>query len=239
MAGRTLLQQARPITFGAKAAGWLLGIVAGRRRLAGLRRRLPVQLGGPVGTLSALGGRGKELVDALAGELDLFAPPASWQTDRGLVAELGAGLAIAAGTAAKIALDVVLLSQSEVGEVTESAPGRSSAMPEKRNPAHAIEARVAYTGAVAQAAVLLGALAGEHERAAGAWQSEWPALSETFRLTAGAVARIREAVDGLIVDPERMRANLGREPDDDELAAARAVVDRALTIYHEKEEDSS
>jgi 3-carboxy-cis,cis-muconate cycloisomerase len=239
IAGRTLLQQARPITFGAKSAGWLHGILAARRRLRGLRRRLPVQLAGPVGTLSGLGRQGKELVEALAEELDLIAPAASWQTDRGLVAELGTALAIAAGTAAKVALDIVLLSQTEVGEVTESAPGRSSAMPEKRNPAHAVEARAAYSGAVAQAGLLLGALAGEHERAAGAWQSEWPALSETFRLSAGAVARTKEAVDGLVVDPERMRANLVREPGDVELAAASAAVDRVLAIYHDEEEDKS
>jgi 3-carboxy-cis,cis-muconate cycloisomerase len=239
MAGRTLLQQARAITFGAKAAGWLLGVVAARRRLARLKERLPVQLAGPVGTLSGLGGQARELVEALAAELDLVAPAASWQTDRGLVAELGAALAIAAGSAAKIALDIVLLSQSEVGEVTEAAPGRSSAMPEKRNPAHAVQARAAYIGAVAQAAQLLGALAGENERAAGAWQSEWPALSETFRLTAGAVARTRDAAEGLVVDPGRMRANLGGEPADDELAAARAAVDRALAIYHGDEEDTS
>jgi 3-carboxy-cis,cis-muconate cycloisomerase len=239
MAGRTLLQQARPITFGAKAAGWLLAIVGARRRLARLRRRLPVQLAGPVGTLSGLGVRGRDLVEALAEELDLAAPPAPWQTDRGLVAELGAALAIASGSAAKIALDVVLLSQTEVGEVAEAAPGRSSAMPEKQNPAHAVEARVAHAGAVAQAALLLGALAGEHERAAGAWQGEWRALSETFRLTAGAVARAREAVDGLVVNSGRMRANLVREPGADDLAAATAAVDAALAIYHHEEEDTS
>jgi 3-carboxy-cis,cis-muconate cycloisomerase len=231
MAGRTLLLRARPITFGFKAAGWLVGVVEARRRLVTIRHeRLALQLGGPVGTGESYGDTFVGLRAQIARELGLAEPPFSWQTDRGRVAELGSALAVAAGAAAKIALDVILLSQTEVGEVAEASAGRSSAMPEKRNPARSVLARTAFSGAVAQAGMLLGAMAGEHERSAGAWQSEWPALSEAFRSAAGAVARAREAITDLVVDERRMLANLGPGRLDG-VESAGAQVDIALELY--------
>ncbi|HKF19547.1 MAG TPA: 3-carboxy-cis,cis-muconate cycloisomerase [Candidatus Dormibacteraeota bacterium] len=239
MVGRTLLQQARPITFGFKAAMWLMGVLDARRRLAAIRAgRLALQLGGPVGTLDTFGPRASELVTRLARELGLAEPELPWHSTRGRVAELGSALSIAAGAAAKIALDLSLLAQTEVGEVAEAAGGPSSAMPHKRNPARAVEARSAFAGVTAQACVLHAAMAGEHERSAGTWQSEWPALSEAFRLTAGAVGRTREALTGLQVDTGRMRDNLGRlegSGQSEDLASAQALVDRALAIYHREE----
>ena len=209
MPGRTLLQHAVPISFGLKAAGWLLGVLAASERLAEIRRtRLSLQLGGAAGTLSGFGGKGLVVSAGLADSLGLAEPAMPWHSERTRVAELGAALAIAAGAAGKIALDLSLLAQTEVAEVAEDAPGGSSAMPHKRNPVAAIEADACSRGAAAQAAVLLGSLRAEHERAAGAWQAEWPALSEAFRLTAGAVARARTALEGLRVDEARMRANL-------------------------------
>lgn len=237
MSGRTLLVQARPITFGLKAATWLAGIIDARERLADIRgRRLAAQLGGAVGTLDAFGPSGARVVADVARELGLAVPePLPWHSDRGRIAELGAALAMAAGSAAKIALDVILLSQTEVGEVAEAAPGRSSAMPDKRNPAHAVMARAAFAGTVAQAGLLTAAMAGEHERSAGAWQSEWHALSEAFRLAAGTVARTREALTDLAVNDDRMRANLG--PAQTESENAGALVDRALEFYRTREAD--
>jgi 3-carboxy-cis,cis-muconate cycloisomerase len=236
MAGRTLLVRARPITFGFKAATWLMGVLDARTRLLAIRaHRLAVQLGGPVGTRAAFGAQGDRLVSELARELGLADPgPLAWHADRGRIGELGAALVIAAGAAAKIALDVILLSQTEVGEVVGASPGRSSSMPGKSNPAHAIEARTAFALVQAQVGVLLATMAGEHERSAGAWQAEPPALMDAFRLSAGAVARTRDALDGLEVMEDRMRANLGpTEPGDLEAAAAR--VDRALELYHAQE----
>ena len=239
MAGRTLLQQARPISFGFKAAMWLMGVLDARRRLAAIRRgRLAVQLGGPVGTLDSFGPRAAELVSCLARELGLVEPELPWHSTRGRIAELGSALSIAAGAAAKIALDLSLLAQTEVGEVAEAAGGRSSAMPHKRNPARAVEARSAFAGVTAQAGVLHAAMVGEHERSAGAWQSEWPALSEAFRLSAGAVGRTLEALTGLQVDIGRMRDNLGwleGSGQSEDLASAQALVDRALAIYQAEE----
>jgi 3-carboxy-cis,cis-muconate cycloisomerase len=215
MPGRTLLQQALPITFGLKAAGWLVAVEEAGDRLAVVRRqRLAVQLGGAAGTMAALGERGPEVVAALARELQLAEPVLPWHTARARVAELGAALAVAAGAAGKIALDVALLAQTEVGEVSEGSPGGSSALPQKRNPAAAVEVRAAARAAVAQAGLLLGLMDHEHERAAGSWQAEWPALTELLLLTSGAAGRAREMLEQLVVDDERMLANLakGGEP---------------------------
>ncbi|MGH7763763.1 MAG: lyase family protein [Candidatus Dormibacteraceae bacterium] len=233
MIGRTLLQSALPITFGLKCANWLMGVVEARRLLSELKRnRLTVQLGGPVGTLDAFAGRGFELVEAMASQLGMPAPELPWHTSRGRVAELGAGLAIAGGAAAKIALDVLLLSQDEVGEVSEANWGRSSSMSHKRNQVHAVEARAAFDGAAAQAGLLLRSIPGEHERAAGPWQAEWPAVSEAFRLAAGAVNRTTETLTGLRVDTIRMRQNLLRgSAGTADSGAAQEIIDRALVAY--------
>jgi 3-carboxy-cis,cis-muconate cycloisomerase len=208
MAGRTLLQQALPITFGLKAAGWLGGVLAASDALLAARSRLAVQLGGAAGTLSAFGDRGPEVVSQLSAGLQLAEPILPWHAERSRVALLGSALGVAAGTAGKIALDVALLMQTEVAEVSEPAPGGSSAMPHKRNPVAAVEIDAAVRGAQAQAAVLLSAMRAEHERAAGAWQAEWPALSDALLLTGGAVGRAAAMVGGLRVDERRMRGNL-------------------------------
>ena len=206
ISGRTLLQQAVPTTFGLKAASWLVGIVHARGRLA--QMRLPAQLGGAAGTLAALGDGGLGVARLYAHELDLPEPQLPWHADRQRVAELGAALALAAGVAGKIAGDIVLLSQTEVGEVAESAGGASSTMPQKQNPVASVRAIACARQARGHASVLLAALDGEHERAAGAWQSEWAALSGALACAGGAAANVAEALAGLQVDAERMRQNL-------------------------------
>ncbi len=233
MAGRTLLNRALPITFGLKCANWMTGVLEARRSLAVFQKdRMAVQLGGPVGTLDAFGERGFEATSLLAQRLGLAAPEIPWQTTRNRIAELVTGLAIAAGAAAKIAFDLLLLSQDEVAEVAAANPGRSSSMPHKRNFVQAVEARVAFAGVAAQAGMLIGLSPGEHERAAGSWQAEWPAVSEALRLTAGAVDRTTHALTGLQVDTARMRSNLSTASRDlPDIGASEALVDRALAIY--------
>jgi 3-carboxy-cis,cis-muconate cycloisomerase len=209
MAGRTLLQQALPVTFGLKAAGWLVAVLDARRRLIELRASgLAVQLGGAAGTLAALGDAGERVLAELAAELDLPEPALPWHTARGRVGELAGALAVAAGALGKVALDLVLLAQTEVGEVAEADAGGSSTLPHKRNPGAAVRARACALRAQAAASAVLGAMAQEHERAAGAWQAEWEPLRAALALTGGAAAALREALDRLEVDPERMRANL-------------------------------
>jgi len=240
MAGRTLLQQATPITFGLKAAQWLTAAVAAER---GLQTALPAQLGGASGTLAAFGDRGPEILQAYAKELGLDTPVLPWHTNRVPVARIGASLAIAAGVVAKIATDVALLAQTEVAEVRESAEGGSSTMPHKRNPVGSTLARACAAGAQEAGALLVRGVH-EHERATGAWQAEWRALSDALALTGGAASWMRETLEGLEVDTERMRSNivdetlseaqrLGIEADEPEdyLGASGAFVDRAVEVY--------
>ncbi len=210
MAGRTMLQQAVPTTFGLKAAGWLVAVLDARARLTQLQDGgLAAQLGGAVGTLAAMGERGPEIARLYARELDLVAPALSWHTNRIRVAEIGAALQIAAGAVAKIGLDVLLLAQTEIAEVREGGEGGgSSAMPQKRNAVGAMRARAAFELTRAHASVLTGGLAQEHERAAGAWQAEWEALSGALQYAGGAAAALAGSLEGLEIDAARMRANL-------------------------------
>jgi len=212
MAARTLLQQALPTTFGLKAAGWLIAIVEARSELARVRRsRLAVQFGGAAGTMAALSDRGLDVARELATELGLEEPTLPWHTARARVVEIASALGVAAGVAGKVAFDVVLLAQTEVGEVSKRAiagRGGSSALPQKRNPVDAIEILAAVRGINAQVAVLLATMVQEHERAAGAWQAEWPAFAETLRLAGGAVSRLASMLAALQVDPKRMQRNL-------------------------------
>jgi 3-carboxy-cis,cis-muconate cycloisomerase len=209
MAGRTLLQQALPTTFGLKAAGWLVALLDARGRLAAVP--FAVQLGGAGGTLASLGDAGPRVLAALAAELGLDEPTVPWHTDRGRVGQLGAALALAAGTVEKVAQDIVLLAQTEVGEVAEASSGGrggSSTLPHKRNPVGSALAIACARRVRGETSILLGAMAQEHERAAGAWQAEWEAVSGSLAHTGGAVASLREALDGLEVRPERMSENL-------------------------------
>jgi 3-carboxy-cis,cis-muconate cycloisomerase len=251
IAGRTLLQQAVPTTFGLKAAGWLVAVLEARRRLKSIRQNgLAVQLGGAAGTLAALGEAGPEVLRLFAEELELHEPVAPWHTNRVGIAELGAALDVAAGVLAKIGLDVGLLSQTEVAEVREAEGGVSSTMPQKRNPIGSVLAVACARQVHAQASVLTAALPQEHERALGAWHSEWPALRSALAYTGGAAAGARRALEGLEVDTDRMRENLdptvmaekasfmpAQELDLDPesyLGSAETFVDRALAAYREE-----
>jgi 3-carboxy-cis,cis-muconate cycloisomerase len=240
MAGRTLLQQAVPTTFGAKAATWLVALQVSLERL----RDYPflAQLGGAAGTLAPFGDRGPEVVSAFAAELDLGARALPWHVLREPWADLGALLDLVAQACAKVGLDVVLLAQTEVGEVAEAAGGGSSTMPHKQNPVRAVLARACARIVHANAGVLASG-EHEHERAAGAWHAEWAALSEALAYTGGATAAIRECLDGLEVFPERMRENMRPElyserdrleiDDVEYLGSACAFVDAALARRRE------
>jgi 3-carboxy-cis,cis-muconate cycloisomerase len=212
MAGRTLLQQAVPVTFGLVAAGWLTAIDEARQELHRVRStRLAIQFGGAAGTLASLGDRGPEVAGLLGEELGLPVPALPWHTNRLRIIELAAALAAACAALGKIARDVTLLAQTEVAEVHEApAPGRgaSSTMPHKHNPVAAIT----ILGHTRQAPGLLATLASaaeqEHQRAAGAWHSEWQPLTALLTLTGSACSWSTELLRRLQVDPARMRANL-------------------------------
>ena len=231
MIGRTLLQQAVPVTFGLVAAGWLTSLDEAREGLAAVgSQRLAVQFGGAAGTLASLGDAGQRVALLFAEELGLALPVLPWHTDRLRIIDVGAALARVAAALGKIARDVTLLAQSEVGEVREgpgpeqrgpeqrgpeqqgaaASPrrGGSSAMPHKRNPV----AAVAVLGCTKQVPGLLATLTAaseqELQRAAGAWHAEWEPLAALLRLTGSASSWAAELLAGLVVDTSRMAANL-------------------------------
>ncbi|WP_231618870.1 3-carboxy-cis,cis-muconate cycloisomerase [Nonomuraea sp. SBT364] len=258
MAARTLTQQAVPTTFGLKAAGWRKLAADARDRLRAVHRTLPAQLGGAAGTLAAfhpahfptdapgVAGRpgpgadaGLLLVARFAGEVGLAEPALPWHVLRTPVADLAGALAFTAGALGKIAADVLVLSRTEIGELSEGVGGGSSSMPHKHNPVRATMIAAASRQAPALASILYGSLAAEDERPAGAWHAEWQPLRETLRLVAGAARDAAELVAGLRVHPDRMRANLrvpGAPADRDApvrlprqaTGSAGALVDRAL-----------
>jgi len=221
MIGRTLLQQAVPVTFGLVAAGWLTSLDEARAGLDSVGPRLAVQFGGAAGTLAGYlqyAGDGAEaatvlaeLVDAFADETGLAAPVLPWHALRTPVTDLGAALAHTTGALGKIAVDVLVLARTEIGELAEPAVagrGASSAMPHKRNPVLSTLIRSAALQVPALAAVLAQCLPHEDERSAGVWHAEWQPLREALRLTGGAAHTAVELVRGLTVDPERMAGNL-------------------------------
>ncbi|MEV1065816.1 adenylosuccinate lyase family protein [Streptomyces sp. NPDC050263] len=221
LAGRTLTQHAVPTTFGLKAAGWLQSVGDALARVRAVASALPAQLGGAAGTLAAYGeyaalDGGKadsamELLRPFAQALELAEPVLPWHTARTPVADLGAVLQQVTGALGKFALDVQTLSRTEIGELSEPAAagrGGSSAMPQKRNPALATLIVSAARQVPAHALVLAQCMLAEDERPAGAWHAEWQPLREALRLAGGAAHTAVELAEGLVVHPERMRANL-------------------------------
>jgi 3-carboxy-cis,cis-muconate cycloisomerase len=212
MAGRTHLQHALPITFGYKCAVWLAPFLDHLPRLEELSRRvLTVQFGGAVGTLASLGDKGRAVTEGLARELGLAAPVSPWHVNRERIVETGSVLGLVCGSLAKIATDVILLMQSEIGEVFEphqAGRGGSSTMPQKRNPIACEYILAAQRSVHALLPLLFQAMAGDQERATGPWQSEWVALPQIFVLTAGALAHGLTLARDMTVDGVRMRRNL-------------------------------
>src|SRR5579862_1781216 len=237
MIGRTMLRHAVPVTFGLVAAGWLTALDEAAGGLAAVSStRLAVQFGGAAGTVASLGDDGPRVAALLAEELGLAVPVLPWHTDRLRIIDLAAALARVTAALGKIARDVTLLAQSEIGEVSEGngvqgAPaagqngsaghataasprrGGSSAVAHKHNPV----AAVAILGCTRQVPGLVATLVAcaeqEHQRAAGAWHAEWEPLTALLRLTASAAGWAAELLPGLVVDAPRMAANLAATKD--------------------------
>ena len=210
--GRSNLQQATPITFGYKMASILAGIERHRERLEQLKPRVLMgEFGGASGTLSSLEKGAMETQAGLMKELGLAQPLISWHTVRDTFAEVGAFLGLVGGSLGKIAMDVKLLMQTEVGEVFEPfAPGRgsSSTMPQKRNPISCLYIHANVSVARQHAAALMDAMVADHERSTGPWEIEWIAMPEIFCLIAGALKQTKFIIKGLEVDATRMRSNM-------------------------------
>jgi 3-carboxy-cis,cis-muconate cycloisomerase len=217
MAGRTHGQQALPVSFGLKVAGWLAPLLRHAKRLDEIAPRLlVVQFGGAAGTLAALEDRGLAVAEALAAELNLEAPLMPWHAQRDSFVEFAGWLSLVSGTLGKMAQDIILLAQTELGEVAESAEqgrGGSSTMPQKSNP---ITSELILAAARANAALLSGlhqAQIQEQERATHGWQVEWLTLPQMIMLTGGALRHAVYLAKNLQVDAAAMRANLARAHD--------------------------
>ncbi len=212
MVARTWMQQALPTTFGFVVAGWLDAVLRDAARLAAMKERvLALQFGGAVGTLAALHGRGLDVAQRLSEELHLPLPAISWHAQRDRIAELASTLLIFTGTLAKIARDVSLHAQTEVGELSEAwvqGRGGSSTMPHKRNPVHCAAILANAQRINALAGLLIAATPSEYQRGLGTWQAEWETLPELFRLIGGAFEHATALLGGLQVHADRMLANL-------------------------------
>jgi len=214
MAGRTHGQQALPVSFGFKVAGWLAPLLRHRNRLSGQRvGLLQLQFGGAAGTLAALGEKGLAVMQGLAQELDLNLPVMPWHSQRDGYGEFAGWLSMLSAGLAKMAQDVILLAQNEVGEVMESSGedrGGSSAMPQKRNP---IVSELIIAAARTNASLLSAmhnAMIQEHERATHGWQIEWLTLSQMILLTGGTLKNALFLAENLKINEINMRENLER-----------------------------
>jgi len=209
---RTLLQAAGVTTFGWKFAHAALALDRGRRRVrTTARASLAVALAGPTGNLEAFGEHGATLRAALAQALGLADPGASWHSHRDQWVALATDTALLVGTTAKIAGDLALMAQTEVGEVRMPASdrtGRSSAMPHKRNPVLAMRVLAASHPVPGIVAGLLAGMRQAHERGLGEWQSglaQWPVL---FAQAIDSTAALAALLETLEVDPVRARDNI-------------------------------
>lgn len=212
MLGRTLLQPAPPITFGLKAAGWYGAIRRGHDHLeAAFADALVLQLGGASGSLAALGSRGIAVGKRVAEHLGLNYPDAPWHTHRDRLAAVVCACGILVGSIGKMARDVSLLMQAEVGEASEpggAGRGGSSTMPQKRNPIACAIALAAADRVPGLVAAFLSQMVQEHERAVGGSQAEWTTVAAVVQSTGVAIASMAEAAEKLVVNPKRMRENL-------------------------------
>ena len=239
LAGRTHGQQALPISFGLKVAGWLAPLIRHAERLDEISPRLlVVQFGGAAGTLAALGDQGLAVMDGLAGELGLAAPVMPWHAQRDNLVEFAGWLSLLTGSLGKMAEDIILLAQTEVGEVSESAEegrGGSSTMPQKSNP---ITSELILAAARTNASLLSAlhqAQIQEHERATHGWQVEWLTLPQMIVLTGGALRHAGYLAKNLQVDQGKMRENITHA--DDVILAEAAVFTLAKTMPRSKADE--
>ena len=208
MLGRTLLQPAAPVTFGLKAASWLGAVTRSWRSWAAAHdHAMVLQFGGGAGTLAVLGADGVAVEQALAHELDLAVPDAPWHAHRDRLAALVAAGGVYTMTLGKIARDISLLMQHEVGEAFEPGGG-SSAMPHKRNPSGCAVVLAAATRMPGLVATMLASGTHEHERAVGGWHAEGPVVADAIQTTGSALSAMADVVEALTVDPARMRQNI-------------------------------
>lgn len=213
----TFLQPAVPTTVGLRVAGWLSPTVRHAAAVRQAQSGLPLQLGGPTGSLEALGPQALAVQDGVGAALGLRVPELPWHTDRSHLADLAGHLERVAGTMAKIGTDLALLAHRDVARMRG---GESSSMPDKHNPIDAVRAVATADACRAAASVVTGGRPHELERGVGGWHAEWWAMPMAFQTCAASVEAIGRAVDTLTLPPE----DVDRGP----TVAAATFVDRVV-----------
>jgi 3-carboxy-cis,cis-muconate cycloisomerase len=215
MAGRTHGQQAVPTTFGAQLAPLLAEFARTTERLAATRREAAkLSLYGAGGTSAAAGSTSGRVRAAMADRLGLAADNVPWHTSRDSLITIGHVASLVTGACARLARNVIDLSRTEIGEIHEADGlhrGASSTMPQKANPilAEGIIGMSAIAGPLV--AALSRAAEVPQERAAGEWQIEWHVLPQVLQLASSCLTATIELLEGLRVDSDRMRENLGQD----------------------------
>jgi 3-carboxy-cis,cis-muconate cycloisomerase len=209
---RTLMQPASVTSFGLKCANWAAPLVRSLQRIRIAKRSaLKVQLGGGVGTLARMDGKGPQIIAHMAHALALGQPQSSWHTQRDEWLALGCELGLMVGSLGKIAKDISLLGQFEIGEVSEQRePGRgaSSDMPHKNNPVASMAALAAAVRVPQRLAAMLAAMPQEHERALGGWQAELAEWSQLLMSAHASSKAMAGALPDLVIDAGRMRSHI-------------------------------
>jgi len=209
MAARTRMQQATPTCFGLKVAGWLSPQLRALERLDALRKDLfVVSFAGASGNLAALGHTAEAVETALARQLGLGVPVTPWHTERDRLLTAGSWFAGLSATLGKTGQDLILLAQSEVGEIRLGSSGGSSTMPNKANPV-AAEILVAKARAsAADLSTLYQSALQEHERSGTGWPMEWIALPRLAMSAGSALDTACQIFESLEVNAPQMRANI-------------------------------
>ncbi len=189
MAARTYGQAATPTSFGAVVAAWGRPVLAHRAGLTAVRSGvLRVSLSGAAGTLAAMGPLGPQVRAAMAQDLGLADPGHSWHSERDGIGAFAAWMAGLLASLAKMGEDLILLTQSGIGEVRIAGGGASSTMPQKSNPVGASVLVALARQGMALAAVVQGAGLHRQQRDGAAWFAEWLALPQLCILTGRALA---------------------------------------------------
>ena len=234
MLARTLMQPASVTSFGLKCVNWAAPLVRSLKRLQSVKvGALKVQLGGGIGTLARMGDQGPQITAHMAQSLGLGVPCAPWHTQRDEWIALGCELGLMAGSLGKIAKDVSLLGQFEVGEVWERhEPGRgaSSDMPHKNNPVASMAALAAAQRVPQRIAALLASMPHEHERALGGWQAELAEWSQLLMSAHASSSAMASALPYLVVDSERMRSHIDAAARSVDKDSAKTWFDPALAV---------
>jgi 3-carboxy-cis,cis-muconate cycloisomerase len=236
MAGRTHGQHAVPITFGLKAASWADELMRCEQRLdAAAAEVATAQLGGAAGTLASLGDDAAPVRAAFCRLLGLAETDVPWHAARDRVRDLGHALAELGAAGERIAAEVIRLQATETAELAEpfgDASVGSSTMPQKRNPMtseYLVATARVLRGAVS---VLLAGPAHAGERDMGAWAAEWIAVPQALILGGGVVEKLAGIMEGLVVDGDRMRSNLGLTHG--AILSEAAMMELARSLGHER-----